>query len=147
MMTDATRLAALSRISSGKVYDLAVEYFLGMPSWQAIGDPTFQLYLTHTPRGVAVDNPFRFANQELNELVSYTGDAMCLYTHTGTHADALNHFGFGGKIWNGFDADHYLGDRGWHKAGIEKPPPIVGRGVLIDVAAAKGEKMLPDSYA
>jgi kynurenine formamidase len=147
MMTDATRLAALSRISSGKVYDLGVDYFLGMPSWQAIGDPRYQLYMTHTPRGVTVDNPFGFPTDEMNKLVSYTGDAMCLYTHTGTHADALNHFGLHGKIWNEFEADEHLGDRGWHKAGMETVPPIIGRGVLIDVAGAKGMKMLPDSYA
>ena len=146
LMTDASRLAVLGRISSGKVYDLGVEYFLGMPSWQAIGDQRFQLLMTHTPRGVTVDDPFGFGEPGPNQFVSYTGDAMCLYTHTGTHADALNHFGLHGKIWNGFTADEHLGDRGWHKAGIETVPPIVARGVLIDVAGARGETMLPDSH-
>ncbi len=146
LMTDASRLAVLGRISSGKVYDLGVEYFLGMPSWQAIGDQRFQLLMTHTPRGVTVDDPFGFGGPQTNQFVSYTGDAMCLYTHTGTHADALNHFGLHGKIWNGFSADEHLGDRGWHKAGIETVPPIVARGVLIDVAGARGETMLPDSH-
>ena len=125
----------------------ASDYFLGMPSWQAIGDPRFQLYMTHTPDGVTVDDPFGFGSSEMNEFVSYSGDAMCLYTHTGTHADALNHFGLFGKIWNQFAVEKHLGDRGWHKAGIETVPPIVARGVLIDVAGARGETMLPDSYA
>ncbi len=147
LMTDASRYAVLGRISSGKVYDLGVDYFLGMPSWQAIGDQRFQLVMTHTPRGVTVDDPFGFGEPGPNQFVSYSGDAMCLYTHTGTHADALNHFGLHGKIWNGFAADEHLGDRGWHKAGIETVPPIVARGVLIDVAGARGETMLPDSHA
>lgn len=146
MMTDASRLAVLSQISSGKAYDLGVEYFLGMPSWQAIGDPRFQLYMTHTPRGVTVDDPFGIGDK-LNKFVSYSGDAMCLYTHTGTHVDALNHFGLHGKIWNEYDADEHLGDRGWHKAGMETVLPIVARGVLIDVAGAQGVDMLADSYA
>ena len=38
--------------------------------------------------------------------------------HTGTHIDALNHFGIRGKIWNGFKADEHLGDRGWKRTGI-----------------------------
>ena len=89
LMTDASRYAVLGRISSGKVYDLGVDYFLGMPSWQAIGDQRFQLVMTHTPRGVTVDDPFGFGEPGPNQFVSYSGDAMCLYTHTGTHADAL----------------------------------------------------------
>ena len=146
LMTDASRLAVLSRISSGKVYDLGTEYFLGMPSWQAIGDPRYQLLMTHTPRGLTVDDPFGFGDPAVNRFVSYTGDAISLYTHTGTHFDALNHFGLHGKIWNGFAADEYLGDRGWHKAGIETVLPVVARGVMIDVAGAQGVDMLADSY-
>jgi kynurenine formamidase len=69
-----------------------------------------------------------------------------MYTHMGTHIDALNHFGLDGKIWNGFTAAEHAGDRGWQVAGAENIPPIVARGVLIDVAAAKAVGMLPDGY-
>lgn len=64
----------------------------------------------------------------------------------GTHIDALVHFGLDGEVWNGFSADQHLGDRGWTRAGAENIPPIVARGVMIDVAAAKGVDMLPDNY-
>ncbi len=64
----------------------------------------------------------------------------------GTHIDSLNHFGLDGEIWNGFKAVDHLGDRGWKVAGAENIPPIIARGVLIDVAAAKGIDMLPDGY-
>ncbi len=57
LMTDETRLRALSRIGSGKVYDLSVEYYVGMPSWYAVGDPRYQYHLTHTPHGSIVDDP------------------------------------------------------------------------------------------
>jgi len=145
LMNDASRFAVLSRINSGKVYDLSVEYYVGMPSWYAIGDPRYQYWLTHTPRGTVVDDPLNVGNKK-NERVSYTGDAVSMYTHMGTHIDALNHFGLNGKIWNGFEADKHLGDRGWKKAGAETIPPIIAKGVLIDVAASKGLKMLPPSY-
>ena len=64
----------------------------------------------------------------------------------GTHIDALNHFGLDGKIWNGFSAAEHAGDRGWQVAGAENILPIIARGVLIDVAVAKGLDMLPDGY-
>ena len=145
LMTDASRAAILSRIEGGRVYDLSVEYFVGMPSWHGIGDPRYQYWLTHTPRGTVIDDPMQ-VGRETNEHVSYTGDAISLYTHMGTHIDALNHFGLNGEIYNGFKADEHLGDRGWTRTGAETIPPMVARGVMIDVAAAKGLAMLPPSY-
>jgi kynurenine formamidase len=145
LMTDRSRAAIVSRIRGGRSYDLSVEYFVGMPSWYGIGDPRYQFWLTHTPRGTAVDDPMN-VGAEQNRHVSYTGSAISMYTHMGTHIDALNHFGLNGKIWNGFRADEHLGDRGWRKTGAETIPPIVARGVLIDVAAAKGVEMLAEGY-
>lgn len=136
MMTDASRLEVLKQIVGGKVYDLGVELFVGMPfCCGPFGDPTFQIFMTH--------NPGRNSDKE---LLSYSGDGISMYTHSGTHIDALNHFGLHGKIWNGVSADDALTTRGWTKSGVDKYPPIVARGVMIDVAKAKGVKHLPSSY-
>ncbi len=145
LMTDKSRAAILSRVVGGKSYDLSVEYFIGMPSWQAAGDPHYRIWMTHTPNGTVNDDPLSLG-RAMNEHVSYTGAAVSMYTHMGTHIDSLNHFGLNGKIWNGFSADEHLGDRGWTVAGAENIPPIIARGVLIDVAAAKGVDMLADGY-
>ncbi|MCW0038027.1 cyclase family protein, partial [Acinetobacter baumannii] len=145
LITPASRAAILQRITGGQVYDLATEYYVGMPSWQDAGDPHYQFWMTHTPRGTVVDDPMN-VGKDMNATRSYTGTAFSMYSHTGTHIDALNHFGIRGRIWNGFSADQHLGDRGWQRTGIEKFPPLVARGVLIDVAAAKGLEMLPDQY-
>lgn len=145
MITPASRAAVLARADGSAAYDLSVDYFIGMPSWQAAGDPHYQMWMTHTPQGTIVDDPLQ-VGAEMNRRVSYTGAAVSMYTHMGTHIDALNHFGLNGRIWNGFSAAEHLGDRGWKVAGAEKLPPIVARGVLIDVAAAKGLDMLPPGY-
>ena len=145
LMTPASQRAILSRIDGGKSYDLSVEYFIGMPSWQAAGDPHYRIWMTHTPQGTVIDDPLGLG-KAMNEHVSYTGAAISLYTHMGTHIDALNHFGLNGEIWNGFRAEEHLGDRGWTVAGAETIPPIIARGVLIDVAQAKGVDMLPAGY-
>lgn len=145
MMTETSRLQTLQSIGSGKTYDLGVEYFVGMPGFTYLGDPGYQYWLTHTPHGTVVDNP-NYQGEEMNKKVSYTSDAISMLTHTGTHIDALNHFGLNNKIWNDYSAERFLGDKGWKKAGAETIPPIIARGVLIDVAAFKKQKVLDKNY-
>ena len=42
MMTDASRLDVIRQVASGKIYDLGVDLFIGMPiCCGAFGDPTF----------------------------------------------------------------------------------------------------------
>lgn len=145
LMTPASRAAIMARVSGAQAYDLSVDYFIGMPSWQAAGDPHYTMWMTHTPHGTRVSDPMGLGDAQ-NAHVSYTGSAFSMYAHSGTHIDALNHFGLNGKIWNGYSAAEHLGDQGWKVTGAEKLPPIVARGVLIDVAAAKGRAMLADDY-
>jgi kynurenine formamidase len=137
MMTDASRFDALKQIAGGKVYDLGVEMFIGMPTCCVpFGDPNFQIFMTHTP-----------VQDITRELLSYSGDGVSMYTHTGTHIDTLNHFGLHGKIWNQVSSHEALGVRGWTKSGADKYPPIIARGALIDVAKSKNVAALPSSYA
>ncbi len=145
MMNESSQLKILSKVKSGKTYDLSVEYFVGMPSFHSLGDPSYQYWLTHTPHGTVVDNPNEMG-RKMNVKVSYTGDAISMYTHMGTHIDALNHFGLNGKIWNGYTPEEHLGDKGWKKTGAESIPPIVARGVMIDIPAYKNLQSLPANY-
>ena len=64
LMTNETQLNVLPRIKSGKIYDLSVDYYVGMPSWFAIGDPRYQYWLTHSPHGTTVDDPMGLASAE-----------------------------------------------------------------------------------
>jgi len=47
MMTAQSRQAILARADASRLYDLSVEYFVGMPSWHLLGDPRYQYWLTH----------------------------------------------------------------------------------------------------
>ncbi len=144
-MDAKSRAAIMSRIDGSRVYDLSVDYFLGMPSFQAAGDPAYQMWMTHTPRGTVVDN-LNGQGKRINSCCGYSGDVILMYTHTGTHIDSLNHFGYGRKIYNGFEADEHLGSRAWQKGGSEQIVPIISRGLLLDIAAAKGVECLSPSY-
>lgn len=145
LMSAESRVAVLSRVDGGAVYDLSVDLFIGMPSWQAAGDPHYRMWMTHTPHGTTIDDPLGLG-AAMNEHVSYTGAAFSMYTHTGTHIDTLAHFGLDGRIWNGFSADEHLGDRGWKVGGAETLPPIVARGVMIDLPAYLGIDMLSEGH-
>jgi len=138
MMTAQSRLDILEQVASGAIYDLAVDLFVGMPTCCDVlfGDPSYQIWMTHVP-----------ARGEADELLSHSGDVVSMSTHTGTHIDALNHFGLHGKIWNQVRADDAVGVRGWTRSGVDKYPPIVARGVLIDVAKSKNVEHLSPSYA
>jgi kynurenine formamidase len=141
-----SRQAIMSRADAGKAFDLSVDYFIGMPSWIAANDPGFQIWMTHTPRGEELADVMKVGIDQ-NKLVSYSGDAISMYTHCGTHVDALNHFGYHGQVFNGYSAADHLGSRHWNINGAEQHPPVIARGILLDVAAMHGVNMLPPSYA
>ena len=145
LITPESRRRVLENVDPGRVFDLSVDYFVGMPSWTANGDMSFQIWLNHTPAGTLIDDS-PGVGRAINERVSYSGDSIAMYTHTGTHIDALCHWGYGGTIWNGFTEGEHLGSRQWTVAGADRQPPIVARGVLLDVAGLHEVDDLPDSH-
>ena len=123
-ITPESRKQILESLNGSHVFDLSVDYFVGMPSWLAAGDPPYDIWMTHTPRGSQLDNLAGVGSKVL-EKYAYCGDAMTMYTHCGTHLDTLNHLGHYGCFWNGWTADEHLGSRHWMVGGPEKYPPII----------------------
>jgi kynurenine formamidase len=141
----ASRDAIMSRADASRIFDMSVDNFVGMPGWVAAGDPSYQIWMTHTPPGELVWDSMQ-VGPKTNGTVSYSGDAVSMYTHCGTHVDTLNHFGYNGKIFNNFEVNKHLGSRVWDVCGAEKHPPTIARGILLDVAALHGVEVLPDSH-
>jgi hypothetical protein len=74
-LTADTNRAILEHLDARHVFDLNVEYFLGMPSWQAAGDPAYSILMTHTPQGSVNDN-LSGAGRRAHERHSYCGDEI-----------------------------------------------------------------------
>ena len=91
-ITPETNAAILGHLDGRHVFDLNVEFFMGMPSWVAAGDPNYQIWMTHTPQGSVNDN-LSGVGSHVHEKYSYCGDSMHMYTHCGTHIDTFNHLG------------------------------------------------------
>jgi kynurenine formamidase len=72
-------------------------------------------------------------------------DSLLVSVHEGTHLDALSHVGVDGEIYNGFPA-RSITSAGAARCGMEKVEAIVGRGVLLDVAAVAGEPCLGPGF-
>jgi kynurenine formamidase len=144
-ITADSQREVLSRIEPGPAYDLAVSIFMGMPAWLGAGDPKYDIYMTHTPSGTVIDN-LNGAGAEQSSIYSYCGDAVSMYTHTGTHMDTLNHFGFHGRFWNGWSPEQHLGSRHWMRGGPENFPNIIARAVMLDIAALHQVECVPPSY-
>jgi kynurenine formamidase len=67
-------------------------------------------------------------------------------THASTHVDALCHFAFDGRIFGGASVSDSHTDVGWREHGIETVPPIIGRGILLDVPALLEVDRLEDRF-
>lgn len=73
-------------------------------------------------------------------------DMLMMHTHGTTHIDALCHVYFGDTLYNGHSADTLL-PTGAQRCGIDHVGPMVGRGILLDIAAHRGVPMLNDGDA
>jgi kynurenine formamidase len=68
----------------------------------------------------------------------FAEDTVVLPLHIGTHVDALSHAWYGDKLYNGFSCHSVRSSSGAGHCGIEKFPPIVTRGVLLDLVGLAG---------
>ena len=74
-------------------------------------------------------------------------DMVTMPLQCGTQWDGLSHIFDRGRMWNGFDAG-WVTAAGARRNGIEHMKDrIVGRGVLLDVARARGVESLEGGYA
>jgi kynurenine formamidase len=67
--------------------------------------------------------------------------------HSGTHIDALCHQACDLKFYRGVAVDAVERTDGYREYGAETIRPLLGRGVLLDVAASKRVERLPEHYA
>ncbi|MFE5870870.1 cyclase family protein [Streptomyces roseifaciens] len=81
------------------------------------------------------------------ESVATSDDAVTMGLQAGTHWDALPHVSHGGRIYNGRPADSVTAHARAAYSGIEKARHVVSRGVLLDVARARGAERLEPGHA
>ncbi|MDT0546265.1 MULTISPECIES: cyclase family protein [Streptomyces] len=81
------------------------------------------------------------------DTVATSDDAVTMGLQAGTHWDGLTHVSHSGRIYNGRPAASVTAHGRAAFSGIEKARHIVSRGVLLDVARARGFDRLPEGHA
>jgi kynurenine formamidase len=73
----------------------------------------------------------------------FAEDTVVMPLHIGTHIDALCHAWCDDCLYNGFPGQGTRSTSGALRCGIEKMPPIVTRGVLLDIVRLHGAPLPP----
>jgi len=113
-------------IRTGKTYALGVVTGRDTPSF---GERFFDLEV------------FPLPEQGTNKVIGHD-DKLISHIGIGTQIDGFGHIGHHGTFYNGHKAADIFDAKGLKKLGTEHIPPLVTRGVLIDMAAHKGVERL-----
>lgn len=119
--------AALGLVKAGEVLSLAVQLSRQTPAY---GWRRFDLIVSQN------EGTDRSNNEDL----------VLAPINTGTQIDGLAHMGVNGVFFNGHRADDIQAVAGLKRLGIEHAPPIVTRGILLDIAALKQVVRLEVGY-
>jgi len=137
LLTPAKRLAALKSIETATVYDLSHTFGADAP-YMSPNQPPFLMAMWSTWR----DAIRRRRKLGMTNDAGSNVERIEMTAHVGTHIDALGHVSKGDKLYNGFDAVETLTDWGLADLGIDRAPPMITRGVLLDVASFDGGEHL-----
>ncbi len=146
-LTDASRLAALRLATRGQVFDLGVTYDRTSYKWP--GHSPGEIISFRTPEGVKRQRDLPALVNNNADGLAWHSSALFINDNVATQIDGLGHIttDADNHWYNGFQEKDWGGNFGIRKADVTTIPPIVARGVLIDVAGAKGLEALPSNYA
>jgi kynurenine formamidase len=132
LMTPQAVLRAAKLIQAGEVFELGRVLSTSMPFF---GTRKFDLTTKRT-----------FVNPGSNRRGSNEEIVHAEMGQIGTQFDAFSHQTIGDSLYNCFKLDEIATRNGFSKLGVENVGMLMTRGVLIDIAAAKGSPMLPRDY-
>lgn len=134
-MTAPASVDELVQLTAGlTVFDLEHERYIGSPTFAGHW-PGF-VYSLHRRHEVVAGQ----ARTSASGLIT-------MAEHSGTHMDALCHQALDMKMYGGVQVDASVQTpQGFSTLGAETIPPVLRRGVLLDVAAVHGGEPLPGGY-
>ncbi len=143
-LTDASRAEALALARKGEVFDLGQTYSRRSYKWA--GHSPGEILTFRSPDGIRrmMDPDAPTAAQNADQVFWHSA-ALFISDNVATQIDGLAHITAGSDDhwYNGFKESEWGGDWGPRKCDAPTIPPIVARGVLIDVAAYKNVDVLP----
>ena len=147
-MTPQAVLEAIGLVKQGKVYDLGIDYDRTSYKWP--GHSPGEIISFRTPEGVKRQQDLDFTAPSVNPaLLAWHSCALFINDNVATQIDSLGHITTGedNHWYNGFTEAEWGGNFGIRKADASTIPPIVVRGILIDVAGNQGVEALKGGTA
>jgi len=141
----ASVLKAIREVKKGKVYDLGVRVDKTSYKWPGHSPTVILSY--RSPEGVKRGRDIPGFAESPKQL-GFHSCALFISDNVGTQIDGLGHITRGpdNHWYNGFREQDHGGDFGISRADADSIPPIIARGVLVDVAAWKGVEALPANF-
>ncbi len=127
-------LQAARLITTGKVYSLGVETAEDSPAY---GSRTFTIDIIASGANVPVGA----------DVLTTHDERVTTSFGIGSQIDGLGHLGIGHQYYNGLTSEQIVADGGLVELGTHTIPPIVTRGVLLDMARHFGVDMVSEGTA
>ena len=146
-INDQTVLSAIQLVKQGKIYDLGITYSRNSYKWP--GHSPGEIMTFRTPDGVSRQKDHAFTYPDVNPIrTGWHSCALFINDNVATQIDGLGHVTVGDNThwYNGFTESDHGGDFGIRRCDAASIPPIVARGVLLDIAAARNVDALPAHY-
>ena len=119
-------LMAVQLVKQGQTHPLGIVVDPGMPAF-----PPRSMSLLIVQPG---QHDGRSIQPEFGWEASYNDDMAQLWFGIGPQLDGLGHMGEAGEYYNCNRAADFVDISGLKKLGTDKMPPLVGRGILLDMA-------------
>ena len=131
-------MTLIQQLTAATLFDLEQPRFAGMPVHPAHKPGYF--YALHRRHRDSY-RPEQFGPR------SGASGVLTMMEHSGTHIDALCHQACDMTLHGGVNVDDVERTDGYRELGAETMRPLLGRGVLLDIAGLKGVPQLPQHYA
>ena len=136
------RLAAFELVSTGEIYDLSHVIGQGAP----VVGPHQTAYSLKT-RSFPADGIAKRRKAGATNDAGAIMEHIELSVHVGTHIDALGHFTISDRMYGGYEAGDTITDHGLAHLGIDHMPPLITRGICIDLSRLDGGTYLEGGRA
>lgn len=132
LITQEVVLQAMQLVKQGKALPLAVPVDKNFPAFRHRSFRLYNIQPGQQDGKTLGPNKFTFNDELVNA-----------WTGVGTQLNGIGHIGIDNVYYNGNKAADFVTIDGVEKLGIEKVPPIVTRGVVLDMTAYYGQDIIP----
>jgi kynurenine formamidase len=131
LLTPDLVMESMKLVKKGKTLSLAVPVDKNLPAFR---HRSFNLYNIQ---------PGEQAGKTLGpNKFTFNDEMVTAWTGVGTQLNGIGHIGIDNVYYNGNKASDFVTVEGVKKLGIEKVPPIVTRGVVLDMTTHYGKKIV-----